>query len=184
MRILIILITFVLVLLTNVKVANAANVAKVIFSPSGQIAAGKNVRVEVFIDSNVQVNAAQISITYPTNEISLQSVDTVNSKFTIKAEETITPGVVKIARGNVQALRGKNLLASLNVIPQTTNSLSKLSYSVSDSLVMSKDNVNVLSGSQVLTVKPVTPAPVKGTKSLTTYFSEAVKEFFKGIFGR
>ncbi len=163
----------------------AADIAKIIFSPAGKVVAGKAIRVDVFVDSNVHVNAAQLNITYPVDEITLSGVDSANSKFSIKAEETISPGMIKIARGNVRALKGKNLLVSITVVPKTVSALGKLSYSQSDSLVMSKDNVNVLSGSQVLTVKPVESTTTTETdQGIATILKKAVKEFFRGLFGR
>lgn len=181
---LIIVFSFLLILLVPSK-SFAAEIAKVQFVPAGKISAGKVVKVNVIIDSNVPVNAAQINIVYPESEFSLTSVDTTTSKFTIKAEETLSNGLVKIARGNITPLKGKNLLAILNLVPKTnSSSISKLSYSVTDSLVMSTDNVNILSHSQVMTIKPIKPTPpMENSNDITSLITKAVKEFFRGIFG-
>lgn len=165
--------------------ALAANSAVVTFSSNDQIVAGKNVTVEVFIDSNTEVNAAQIKILYPENKFTYLSTDSSNSKFSIKAEESQSQGSITVARGNIQALKGKELFTTIIFTAKKGASLSDLRYEPNDSLVMSKDNVNILTGSQVLTVKPVTPTPTPRRNSgFVNYFKQAVREFFRGLFGR
>lgn len=164
----------------------AADFAKVILAPKEPLIAGRPLTIDIFIDSNVEVNAAQLNFTIPNEFFALSSVDTSNSKFTIKAEETVGDGFIKLARGNVKALKGKNLFATLTITPKSSNaSVSQITYNTKESLVMSKNNVNILTNSEVLTVKPVEPTPDQNKKKgFFQYFKIAVSEFVKSIFGR
>lgn len=177
-----------------IEKANAQDMASVLFETQSATVVGKTLKVNVYINSNVPVNAAQISITYPQTNFSLLSIDSSNSTFSIKAEESAAPGVIKIARGNIKALSGKNLLTVLNLKPlKNSASTTQLGYLPNDSLIMSETNINILSGSQVLTIKPNVPNPVNTTttpvqngkvhsKGFTTIISQAVKEFFHELF--
>lgn len=162
--------------------AYAANVAKVLFSSSDKISNGKQITVGVYIDSNTDVNAAQLKIVYPESEFSFVSIDSTNSKFLIKAEESQEPGIITVTRGNIQALSGKQLFTNILLTVKSGANLNHLSYAKNDSLVMSKENVNILSGSEVLTVKPATPTPTP-KKSFGGLFKKAVNAFFGSLFG-
>lgn len=173
----------------------AQDTATIIFDDGNiQVKAGATIPVKVFIDSNIPVNAAQLAITYPQTNFSLLSIDSSSSLFSIKAEETAIPGVIKIARGNIQPLNGKSLLTVLNFRAlQNSASVTQLGYLSKDSLVMSVTNNNILSGSQVLTVKPNVPTPTNATYELTahgkiqtqgfiTVIKQAIREFLHGLF--
>lgn len=169
--------------------AYAADSATVHFDSTQPLQPGKDGRIEITIDSSVPVNAAQLSITYPPSQFRVIAVDTQGSKFTIAAEESIQNGVVKLARGNVQPLTGKSLFATLVVRPLTGNaSTDSFGYSSTDSLVMSAENENVLTGSEVATVKPDTTADDRQSETQTTGFfailKRTISEFFSRLFGR
>lgn len=185
------LIITLIVFLLVARNVNAQELATILFSSSGVVTTGQNIKVDVFINSGTAVNAAQLTITYPQNEFQIIRVDSATSAFTIKAEQTEHPGIIKIARGNIKALRGKNLFASLTfkaILP--TSSISHLGYSVADSLVMSNNNTNILSGSQVQTVRPTLTVPSKApqgqypksTNGFISIFTQAVKVFLHGLF--
>jgi hypothetical protein len=174
--------------------ANAQDIASVLFETQSSPIPGVPLKVNVFINSNVPVNAAQVSITYPQSNFSLLSIDSSTSSFSIKAEEEASPGLIKIARGNIKALSGKNLLVVLNMKPLNNSaSTVQLGYLPNDSLVMSETNVNILTGSQVLTIKPNVPTPTNAIQAFThngkvvskgfiAIISQAVKEFFHDLF--
>ncbi len=174
------------------RTSNAQDLATIIFSPRNQAVVGKNVTVDVFINSNTTINAAQIMITYPQNEFQLVSIDSKRSAFSIKAEEKSSPGIIKVARGNIKALKGRNNFTSFTLkVLNSSSSLSHLGYSVTDSLVMSYNNVNILAGSMVQTVMPPqTTTNTTTSKSTDTTSSEgvvsvlskAVKIFINGLF--
>jgi hypothetical protein len=181
-----------------VPLAQAQDLATVIFSARNQVAVGKNVTVDVYINSNTTINAAQITITYPQNEFQFVSIDSRKSAFSITAEEKSGLGTIKVARGNIKALKGRNNFTSFTLKAlSSSSSLSHLGYSVTDSLVMSYSNVNILAGSMVQTVQP--PSQTTNTSALTTttsttktsnsssgsvvsVLSQAVKIFFNGLF--
>ena len=164
----------------------AKDVADVLFNPQGKMAVGKAWNVDVIIDSTTTVNAAQLTIKYPADQFTLQKIDSSNSKFTIAAEEKTAPGTITIAKGNLEPLKGRNLLATLVVTPlKSTASVNNLSITTSDSLVMSTQNVNILSGSKVLTQKPyTTPAPPKKDSGFISLIKKTFSEFFGGLFGK
>lgn len=174
---------------------SAKDTASILFeTQTSAITVGQSVKVNVFINSSVPVNAAQLSITYPQSEFSLLSIDSSSSTFSIKAMEKASPGIIEIARGNIKALQGKRLFTVLNLKPlRSSASISQLGYLSTKSLVMSEANVNILSGSQVQTVKP--EAPTSATTSNTNnsnikinrsgfikVVTQAVKQFFHDLF--
>ena len=176
--------TFALILVFSTT-SFAADVAKVLFSQQGKLTVGKSLNVDVFIDSSTTVNAAQITIIYPTDEFSLQKVDSTKSKFSISASEKVSQGSITIAKGNVEPLKGRNLLVTLVLKPlKSSSSIGNLSYNTSDSLVMSTQNVNILSGSQVLTQKPSTPPTQKRDSGFISLVKKTVSEFVNGLLGK
>lgn len=167
-------------------VVHATNMASIDFSYKGRVVPNQNIRVDVYVNSNTEVNAAQLKILYPEAEFSLVSVDSQSSDFKIEAEETVSAGSITIARGNIQPLKGKRLLTTLVLTPKTNRAnISNIDYEPFESLVMSIDNENILTDSKVSTVKPITPTPTieqSTNKGLFFYLKEAVGEFFRGLF--
>lgn len=184
MKVRILLFALVLIIFSSGKV-NAADVAKIIFVPDGKLVAGKNLKVNIFVESNAPVNAVQLTATFPTDQFTYGSIDTTKSKFSIKAEERVINGGVILARGNINPLSGRNLLAVMTLVPtRASSSIKQISYSVSDSLVMSTNNVNILSGSQVLTLKPQIEPTTQTTEAEGNIIIKVIKEFINKLFGK
>ncbi len=187
-----------LMFLFFVPLAHAQDMATVIFSARNQVVVGRNVTVDVFINSNTTINAAQITITYPQNEFQFVSIDSKKSAFSITAEEKSGLGIIKVARGNIKALKGRNNFTAFTLKAlNNSSSISHLGYSVTDSLVMSYNNVNILAGSMVQTVQPPTNTSYPliqtttntttrtsgtSTQGVVSVLSQAVKIFFNGLF--
>lgn len=187
----------------------AADSATILFdSGNDQFKVGNSVSVDMYINSNVPVNAVQLSITYPQSNFSLLSIDSAKSAFAIKAQEAAFPGLIKIARGNIQPLQGKKLLTTLHFkILNPAASTVQLGYLSKNSMVMTTKSTNVLLGSSVVAQKPpeissqstihsqpqansvqpsssyvdstTSPSSPKGIFGI---LSQAVKEFFRSIF--
>lgn len=157
---LIVFLFFIFVMLTGTSYAK--DTARIIFSSKTPIAtAGQVMTVTVLIDSSVPVNAVQAKIIYPENKFKLLSVNYANSQFSIKAQETITPGNITMARGNIQPKSGKNELAVITFDTLSNGNISDFTYSPENSLAMSSSkNENILVGSEVETVKPPVPTKV------------------------
>lgn len=156
---------------SSYAVTGAAHVS--FSSETPQVPAGKNMTVSVIVDSTVPINAVQLNIAYPSGTFKLLSIDSSNSQYNIKAQETQSPGLITIARGSLQPRTGSSLVTVLQLQAITAGSIDDFVLSPNDSLVMSSDkNENILTGSQVKTVKPPSLSP---TSSAPGFISKIVK---------
>lgn len=144
--------------LAFVHSAYAQETAQLIFdAPTAGFAKGESKEVALYLQSSTNVNALELHLTYPSQKIKLISINTDKSKFQIRINDGITEGGALITRGNIQGIKGKNLVALLTFQTQQSTSLTELSYSP-ESVVMSEENVNILTGSLIKTVPVVTPS--------------------------
>ncbi len=171
------------ILFVSVSPIHAADTATVTFQAQSKYIVGQNVKVNVFVNSSTLINAVQLKIAYPTAYFSVTSFDSNTSAFGIKAEETILPGLLTVARGTIEPVQGKKLLTVINAKVLKKGASNKLfGYLTADSLVMTVDGRNILSGSVTAASLP-TPTPVP-TSSGITLITKTVTEFFHGLFGK
>jgi len=71
------------------------------------------VAVDVFLDSLQPVNAVQVSLLFPSDKLTLLSIDSSASAFTIGAREETAPGTLTLVRGSQKPLSGRLKIATL-----------------------------------------------------------------------
>ncbi len=143
---------FLFFLLAFVHSVYASDTAQIIFDASTVgFAKGETKEVRLYLQSSTRVNAIELHLTYPANKIVLTSINTDKSKFGIRVEDGITDGGAIITRGNINGIKGKNLVAILTFQALQPTSLTELGYTP-ESVVMSEENMNILTGSQIKTV--------------------------------
>lgn len=81
--------------------------------PTKALEIGSSLRVGVQVDGADSVNAVQVDLSYPADKLRLETVDRSNSAFGIEAENTSTPGLLKMARGTIVPVTGSQVVAVL-----------------------------------------------------------------------
>lgn len=146
----------------------AAETAQIIFdAPTVGFAKGETKEVKLYIQSSTRINAIELHLTYPAQKVKLTSINTDKSKFGIRVDDGITSGGAVITRGNINGIKGKNLVAVLTFQALQPTSVTELSYAP-ESVVMSEENINILTGSQVKTVPIPTITENADTTNATT----------------
>lgn len=167
--------------------------AELIFDGNGKerLNANETVAVNIDVDSGSEsVNALDVRLTYPADKLGLTDLNTEDSDFEIKADEKIESGIVTIVRGTTEPKDGVNKVAEIKFKALSNVNLNEISYTP-DSVVMSIDGKNILSGSKIVAV----PADIEeaetnpsgsfwdNLKAWNAGFWEAIFSFFGNIFG-
>jgi chitodextrinase len=105
------------------------------------------------------VNAVQANLVYDATKLDFVSFDTTGTAFTTEAEATGGAGVVKIARGNVTALTGDQLITKVTFRSKITTGTAAVTFSADSALVRSTDNTNILTATTGGSYGPDTTAP-------------------------
>lgn len=114
-----------------------------------RIKAGQSVSVTIKEDSGTAfVNAAQVVLTYPQDQLKFVSVDSSSSNFTILAQESGADGKVIVARGTSTPVRGTKTVGIVNfqALAATTDNVIKVDTN-SSAVVSSDDSANILRNS-------------------------------------
>jgi outer membrane biosynthesis protein TonB len=155
----------------------AAGPASLYFTPSsGSYTAGTNLAVQVYTNTGGQgVNAVQADFTYPTTKLQVSSVDFTGSAFGIAASESHTGGTESIARGNITAVTGTALIATVHFTVLSSAGSAALVWKNTAAVVSATTNTNILGstpgatytvvvgGGGTPTPTPPTPTPVPHT---------------------
>jgi hypothetical protein len=116
-------------------------------SPSKKLVKGKTYSIAVWVDTKGQpVNAVQADLIYPSSKLSVVGVDSSKSALTISAQSQISNGLVKIARGNISSITGKQLVAVVKVKALTNSGKATISFASSSAVARATDNKNILTG--------------------------------------
>lgn len=127
---------------------------------------GGTVSVQVRADSaSSTVNAVQANISYPAASLDVVSVDTSSSAFTIQAEQILTSGNIRLARGNIAPLSGDNLVGVINFkVKSASISPISITFDTTSSLLSNTTPpVNILTNTLPATISvsvPVSPTAV------------------------
>ncbi|MDF2460794.1 MAG: glycoside hydrolase family 48 [Candidatus Saccharibacteria bacterium] len=113
------------------------------------------------------VNAVQANLTYDATKLDFVSISDTGSAFATAAEGTGGAGVVKIARGNVTAVTGDQLVATVTFRSKISSGTAAVDFSVGSALVRSTDNVDILVTKTGGTYGPDSAPPTAPT-NLTT----------------
>lgn len=114
-------------------------------SPASQnVTKGANLTVEVWTDSlSTPVNAVQANLTYTADKLTFVSIDDSSSAFDVKAQDTGASGEVKIGRGSIKPVTGKQLVAKVNFIAASSGKAT-VDFGSGTALVSSTNNKNIV----------------------------------------
>jgi hypothetical protein len=150
---------------TSVKAACSSGcVASMSATPSsGSYNPGNTLTVSVYVNSGGQgVNAVQADFTYPASLLQFQSINPSGSAFSIDAASSGGSGSVSIARGNISAVSGSNLLVAQVTFQVLSAGTASITFSGSSAVVSSSSNQDILntkSGASYTISNPAPPAP-------------------------
>jgi hypothetical protein len=101
--------------------------------------------VEVHENSGTtNVNALQANLSYPTANLTLNSIDYATSAFTLQAQSVGANGVINIARGQVGGLTGDQIVAVLHFTTTATIATANIAFTSGSGLANSATNTNIL----------------------------------------
>ena len=135
---------------------------KLYLQPSSvTIAPGTSFSVPVRLNTNgVNVNAVQADITYPSNLLTLESINTSGSAFALDVVNTGASGNISIVRGSFTPVSGNNLLVATMNFKAITAGTATLKFLDSSAAVNSSTDSLTSSPDTVLTIAAVaTPTP-------------------------
>lgn len=157
--------------------ANTAEAASLFFTPQmGEFGVGKEISVDLKIDSEgVGLNAAQATIRFPKDTLTVKSIDKTNSTFNFWLEEPTfsnEDGVISFVGGTPFGVSGASL--SVMHIVFTSKGSGAAPLTILDAAISASDGsgTNILSktNNAVFTISPTTstPTPVSPTISTAT----------------
>jgi plastocyanin len=120
------------------------------FSPSKQtIKTGETLTLSVWADSGDQeVNAVQAKVKYPTDKFDVVSISSEGSAFEVQAQSSHADGVIFIARAHVGRLKGKNLVATVELKAKEQAGTADISFNDDSHLVSASTNKDILGDKQ------------------------------------
>lgn len=127
----------------------AENPASLSAEPDNATVAQENiVNVSIYVDSgDEEVNAVQANIAYPTDKLSFVSIQTEDSAFSIEAENTNENGVIKLARGEIEPVTGKQLVAVVQLRADSSSGSADLTFAEGSAVISATTNEDLLSNS-------------------------------------
>jgi chitodextrinase len=159
-RLLVLLLPAVMVLGYVVSTTHAASGTLYLSPASAVVANTATFTVQVRESSGTDpVNAVQANLSYNATQFDFVSIDSSTSAFTTEAEATGGAGVVRIARGNVTALTGDQLVTIVTFRSKLTTGSGAITFGSGSALVRSTDNAGVLVSTTGGTYGPDTTAP-------------------------
>jgi hypothetical protein len=101
--------------------------------------------VEVHENSGTtNINALQANLSYPTANLTLNSIDYSTSAFTLQAQSVGANGVINIARGQVGGLTGDQIVAVLHFTTTAAVATANIAFTSGSGLANSATNTNIL----------------------------------------
>lgn len=120
------------------------------FSPANQsVKTGETLTLAIWEDSgDVEINAVQAKISYPTDKFEFVGISTTNSAFEVEAQSSDTDGEIVIARGHVGKLTGRQLVVTIELKAKEIAGAANISFAEGTHLLNATDNQDVLSSKQ------------------------------------
>jgi len=146
----------------NSALISAQGTNSMYLSPaSGSFTVGSTVNMAVRINVSTDVNAVQADITFPTNLLQFSSIDGSSSAFSIDATSAASGGTIKISRGNINTVKGDQLVAKINFKALAAGSASVQFANTSVAVNPSSNNnvINTRSGGTYTLTGASTPTP-------------------------
>ena len=123
-----------------------ANVASLSLSPaSGNITQSSALTVSIYVNASEPVNAASVILTYPAHLLEFVSIGS-SSAFSIVASNSGGGGLVRIDRGALPSVSGKQLLATARFKARANSGNAIISFAGGSSVISAGSNANILSG--------------------------------------
>jgi hypothetical protein len=131
-------------LLTSIHAATAS----LKLSPATQtVAPNQQFDVQVQLTTDDTVNAVQANLSFPSNLLDVvPPVSNAGSPFEIQAENDISPGSVKIARGTNTPVSGANILVATVTFKAKAAGTATVKFANGSAVIRSSDNANIYSG--------------------------------------
>ncbi len=112
---------------------------------SGRLAVGQTVDVEIRVNTLTKVtNAVQADISYDAAYFDYVGVDDTGSAFSIIAQSTTTPGLIKIARGATTGVTGDQLVTKVRLTPKKTTRKTLLTFNNTSEIVEENGQANLI----------------------------------------
>jgi uncharacterized protein (UPF0333 family) len=112
---------------------------------SQPVSEGSILTIALYEDSKSDsVNAVQTNLTYPADKLKLVKIDTSGSAFAIKAQEDGGSGSIKIARGTIKPVTGKQLVARAQFRAKANSGTANIEFTDGSGIVRSSDNKEIL----------------------------------------
>lgn len=115
-------------------------------SPTSQnVRQGGNLTETIWADTFGQkVNVVEADLSYSPNDLQFASINADDSAFKITAPSSNEKGLVKIARGNFDALSGKLLVGTVNFTVLGNGNKTAINFTGNSLLVSATSNTNIL----------------------------------------
>ncbi len=128
-------------------------------SSTQSVTAGQTFEIKVFAGAHVPVNAVDIAVSFPKNQIKINTIDTGESVITIWTQDPYVEGNKVIMRGGTfrKGFLGEHEIATINA---TAIESGKAEFSVADHMLLAGDG----SGSEVA-------VSTAGNESVTLFVS-------------
>lgn len=139
----------------NQVYAQEVNTIGITVDPSANsVAVGSEFPVAIRAMSSTPVNAVQATITYPSDKLTLVSINTAGTAFDIGAEENITAGTISLIRGTTTPKTG-NLLVATALFKAKAAGTASVLVTNDSKLVSSQSNTDILqtTGSGTYTIQ-------------------------------
>jgi chitodextrinase len=136
---------------TEPAIVTATSVEGAIMSlapSSANVAQGSVIDLQIWEDSGSEpVNAVQANIEYASTQLELVGIKYDNSAFGLQAEETKTPGLIKLGRGinaGTAPVAGNKLVATLSFKGLVATGTATVSFASGSAIVSANTNANIL----------------------------------------
>lgn len=101
------------------------------------VTARQSVPVEIRVNvKKIPVNSVQAVLKYPADKLKIESVDSANSAFEVKAEERIMEGSLRIVRASLKGLKGDLLISKIIFTPLAAGDI-PIEFTLDETLVLS-----------------------------------------------
>lgn len=127
--------------------------------PSQTVTVNAVFTVTVKINTVDAVNAVQTYVKYPTDSLTLVSIDTSQSAFDIQAQQQDNNGIISLARGTLTPVSGDNVVAILTFQAKNTAGQATISFETGTVALHAVTNANVLTTFEGGTYTIVLPPP-------------------------
>ena len=114
--------------------------------PTEKVAQGSEVELTITATAPALINAVELTLTYPSDTLHFERVDTTNSAFATELKNTTTPGTITLARGSVQPVSGEVEVAKILFIAQRGTDIHAFAVVNPTLIASSTTHKNIFSG--------------------------------------